>query len=118
MEAFRKRISRTERENPDARPASSTDDRQWELGPALRTKGSVHSDTWHGLVAELAECGVIAVHPVTGWWRERPHLDRWSRSARYALVVSIETIKAEIDLYTPIATLVAAAQEVETEVDS
>src|SRR5690606_21472063 len=46
---------------------------------------SVHSDTWSGTAAELAECGVIAVFPVTGWWKERPHLNCWNRQARYSL---------------------------------
>jgi hypothetical protein len=44
------------------------------------------------------------VFPVTGWWKERPHLQRWNRTARYALVITLETEATEIDLYTPIAT--------------
>jgi hypothetical protein len=40
---------------------------------------------------------------VTGWWKERPHLNRWNRQARYSLIVNIETDSTEVDLYTPIA---------------
>jgi hypothetical protein len=32
------------------------------LGQQLRRKGSIHSDTWTGTAAKLAECGVIAVY--------------------------------------------------------
>jgi hypothetical protein len=92
------------------------DDRNWELGPQLRCKGSIHSDTWTGTAAELAECGVIAVFPVTGWWKERPHLDRWNRPARYSLLVTLQTPRAEVDIYTPIATQIGAPVDVAVEV--
>lgn len=64
--------------------------------------GSIHSDTWIGTAAELAERGYIAVYPVLGWWKERPKLQRWGKSARYTLVVSIKTPFLETDIYTPI----------------
>lgn len=115
IEQFEQRLSRDAWELPDERPDSVSEDRNWELGRNLRTRGSVHSDTWTGTASELAACGVIAIHPVTGWWRERPHLDRWSRSARYALVVSLETENTEVDLYTPIENQMVT--EVGTEVE-
>jgi len=40
-----------------------------------------------------------------------------SRAARYALVVSLETDDAEIDLYTPIENQVTTEIETEVEVD-
>jgi hypothetical protein len=83
------------------------DSRNWELGDRLRRHGSVHSDTWRGTAAQLASCGMIAVFPVTGWWRERPHLGRHEQIARYSLIVSISTESQDIDLYTPIATQIA-----------
>ncbi|WP_425395417.1 S8 family peptidase [Aeoliella sp.] len=115
VEQFEQRLSKDAWENREERPDSVTEDRSWELGKNLRTRGSIHSDTWTGMASELAACGVIGVHPVTGWWRERPHLERWSRSARYALLVSLETDDTEIDLYTPIESQVVT--EVETEVE-
>lgn len=114
-EVFLKRINkaaRDENENADY----GTDARNWKLGDRLRRKGSVHSDTWSGNAAELAECGMIAVFPVTGWWKERPHLNRWNRQARYALIVSIETDAEDVDLYTPIATQIGV--QVETNVNT
>ena len=40
---------------------------------------------------------------VSGWWKEKPGLQRWDRSARYALLISVRAPGANIDIYTPIA---------------
>ena len=61
--------------------------------------------------ADLANCGLIAVYPVSGWWRERKHLECWDRQARYALIVTIET--PETDVYTSIANQIAVPTSVE-----
>lgn len=115
---FHKRISNAAREE-DEKVDGGTDDRQWTVGPQLRSKGSIHCDTWTGTAVELARCGVLAVFPVSGWWRERKHLKCWDRQARYTLIVTIET--PETDVYTPIAhqigipTPVPTPVEIETE---
>jgi hypothetical protein len=49
---------------------------------------------------------------VSGWWKEKPALQRWDRSVRYALLLSIRAPEAEIDLYTPIAHRLAVPIEV------
>ena len=99
--AFRRRLSRAEWENPDERPDNVSETRRWTVGDqgavGLASLGLVDWDC-----GELASCNLICVHPVTGWWRERPHLGRWIESARYSLFVSIETRDSEVDLYTPI----------------
>jgi len=100
---FHKRISRAAWDEDEEQAASVTEDRNWELGHRLRFKGSLHSDTWTGTASKLAQCGVIAVFPVTGWWKERAYLGRWNRTARYSLLVTLETARTDIDLYTPIA---------------
>lgn len=115
LDGLRQRLTRAAWDEPDERPDTAAEERNWEIGKRLRTRGSIHSDTWTGTASELAACGVIAVFPITGWWRERPHLDRWSRSARYALIVSLETEQTEIDLYTPIMNQVAIETEIEGE---
>ncbi len=110
---FHKRISKAAREE-DEKVRPGEDDREWEIGPRLRSKGSVHSDTWTGGTAvQLARCGVLAVFPVRGWWRERKHLGCWNRQARYALIVTIET--PETDVYTPIANQIGVTVESVTE---
>jgi hypothetical protein len=116
--AFHKRISRAAWEEDEEVIVSTADDRNWELGQHLRCKGSIHSDTWIGSAAELASSGMIAVFPVTGWWKERPHLNCWNRKARYSLIVSIETPTADVDLYTPIANLISVTTVTEIEIDS
>ncbi|QDS97162.1 S8 family peptidase [Adhaeretor mobilis] len=100
-EEFRKRISAAARDEEE-QVTSSTDDRNWKLGKNLRCKGSLHSDVWSGTAADLATSGVIAVFPVTGWWKNRPHLRRHDMKTHYSLVVTIETDAEEVDLYTPI----------------
>jgi hypothetical protein len=103
---FRKRVSKAARDE-DEEVDGGSDDREWLVGAHYRCKGSIHSDTWQGTAAQLAASGVIAVFPVTGWWKERPHLLRYNRPAPYSLVVSIETDSVETDLYTPIANQIA-----------
>jgi len=107
---FQKRISRAAQEE-DENITSGSDARNWELGPNLQKKGSIHSDTWIGTAAELAECGILAVFPVTGWWKERNHLNGWKKQARYSLIVSIETDDVTTDLYTPIEQQIRVAVE-------
>lgn len=111
LEEFKRRLSRTEWDDPNVRPESVGETRQWVVGDRGRTRGSLHSDWWEGTAAELAQCNRIAVYPVTGWWRERPHLGRVERNARYSLLITIETPRQDVNLYAAIA----AAAEVRTE---
>lgn len=112
-ESFQKRLSKAAWDEDEDEVEQGSDDRNWELGQQLRCKGSIHSDTWTGTAAELAASGTIAVFPVTGWWKERPHLECWNKQARYSLVVTIETDDIDVDLYTPIANQIGVAIEIE-----
>lgn len=112
IDQFRSRLNKQAREEEEG-VSSSSDSERWHLGPRLRSKGSIHSDVWHGSAAELAERGFIGVYPVIGWWRERHHLNRWQQGARYALLVSIETPATGVDLYIPITTIIEAGIPVE-----
>lgn len=86
--------------------AAGPDDR-WLIGTQNRHRGSLHADIWEGTAAEIADCSTLAVYPVIGWWRERPHLGRFDRRARYSLVVSIHTADQAVDIYTPVKVQVA-----------
>jgi hypothetical protein len=110
---FRKRITSTEWEAPKKRPKNVKETRNWVIGDDGRTHGSLHSDWWEGDASMLAQCNRIAVYPVTGWWRERPHLERWGMKARYSLVVSIETPGVDVDLYAPIVNETTIATELD-----
>jgi hypothetical protein len=105
-----KRLNQLALEEEEERPSSATDD-GWYLGEHSRTRGSLHSDIWTGTAADLAERGVIAVYPVTGWWKEMSNRDRREHGARYALVVSIETPSVAADIWTPVAQQVGATTE-------
>lgn len=98
----------------ERRPTSDTDASEWFFGPDQRTKGSLHTDIWTGTAADLANRGVVAIFPVTGWWKERKDRDHSERGARYSLVVSIETPEQDVDIWTPVAQEVGIPIEIET----
>lgn len=99
---FHKRLNKRALEEEEQRPTAGDDD-DWFLGPRARNTGSLHSDSWSGTAADLAERGVVVVYPVTGWWKEQQKRDRSALGVRYALVVSIETPSVESDIWTPVA---------------
>ncbi len=113
IEGFKRRISRDFWEAPNKRPENPAEEtRNWVIGDQRRTHGSIHSDWWVGSAVELANCGRIVVYPVTGWWKERLHLQRYDSKARYSMIVSLDSENVEVDLYTPISQMV----NVETEI--
>ena len=87
----------------------------WFFGANSQTKpGSLHTDIWRGTAAALAEKGVIAVHPVRGWWKTRPSLDQSDEGVHYSLIVSIETPENDVDIYTPVSAMITTTAEIET----
>src|SRR5271157_892368 len=114
LPAFKQRLSKTEWDAPDLRPQNADETREWVVGSNGRTHGSLHSDWWVGKAIDLSRCNLIAVYPVTGWWKERQHLGRHDRKARYSLVVTIEAPETSVDLYTPISQDVNVQTEIMT----
>ncbi|TWT62946.1 hypothetical protein Pan54_36970 [Rubinisphaera italica] len=112
---FQARIS-AEAQKDDDNESSPADEQKWTLGSWYRKKGSVHSDVWTGTAADLASSGVLAVYPVSGWWKERKHLNCWEKDARYSLVVSLETDSEEVDFYTEIELKIKSV--IETHIES
>lgn len=112
LQDFRARVSKDAQD--EEREATTPEDPGWVVGPKQRRRGSIHSDTWSGIAADLAQRGHLAVYPVGGWWKERPHLGRWDRRVRYSLVVTIKTPEVEMDIYTPVAAQVAVPTVVDT----
>jgi len=106
IDEFRRRINKIARAEIKNYDKTSSDSSEWLLGPDLRVRGSIHSDYWRGTAVELADKGCFAVYPVNGWWKERKHLKRWDRKARYSFIVTIKTPPEEIDIYTPVANVV------------
>lgn len=98
-------VSEEDRETYKSAPKDTTDG--WLIGDDRRCRGSLHSDTWTGSAADLAQREHLIVYPVNGWWRLRPQHKRFNDRIRYTLVVSVESAGLDIDLYTPIETSVA-----------
>lgn len=72
----------------------SGNDSKWLLGTRNRHKGSLHSDIWTESAAVLASRGILAVFPVSGWWKTRAKLERYDQRADYSLLVSIHAPEA------------------------
>ncbi|MFC8301652.1 S8 family peptidase [Micromonospora orduensis] len=102
LNAFVDRVNRAAQdEEAGTRPASGSE--RWLVGGNQRNIGSLHQDIWEGSGADLADCSMIAVHPVGGWWKNNKRADRANLPLRYALIVSLRTATQDVDLYTPIA---------------
>jgi hypothetical protein len=106
---FKGRVNSDCRDDGQRYLSDSESQGSWIVGKNARHKGSIHSDTWRGTAADLATCNAIAVYPTGGWWQKRQALGKYASEARYSLIVTIETPKNDIDLYTPIETLVKTA---------
>lgn len=114
LEEFRKRLNKEALEEDEAKPATGGDSSEWFLGAQARNRGSLHSDILSCNAADLAERGVIAIYPVSGWWKDQPKRDRSDKGARYSLVVSIETPGVQTDIWTPVAAQVGVPIPVES----
>jgi hypothetical protein len=112
-EKFRKRINLASREADEEAP-DSPEDSGWVVGKNGRHRGSLHSDIWRGTAASLASRGIVAVYPSSGWWKTRPRLEQYNRSARYALIVSIRAPQVDVDLYSAVSTEIAAKVAIQT----
>jgi hypothetical protein len=115
VEDFRKRLNLKALDEDEVRPGAGSDSEGWFLGEQARNKGSIHSDEWAGTAADLAERGAVGIYPVSGWWKDQPKRDRSKLGARYALVVSIETEAADVDIWTPVAQQIGSPVEVQVE---
>jgi hypothetical protein len=102
VEHFRKRLNWQALEEEEEKPDTG-DNKGWFVGPTIRNRGSIHCDFWSGTAADLSSRQYIAIYPVSGWWKDQPARDRSEIGARYSLVVSIETPRIDIDLWTPVA---------------
>lgn len=109
---FRVRINAAARDEEE-RTRTGGDDSGWIIGKQNRHKGSLHSDIWRGSAVDLASRGVLAVYPALGWWKTRPRLERYNKSTRYSLIVSIHAPEVDVDLYNAVANQIAAPVAVE-----
>ncbi|MGY6553153.1 MAG: S8 family peptidase [Wenzhouxiangella sp.] len=99
---FRRRINLAARDEDIAFQSDNSNDPNWLLGIRERHKGSIHSDIWRGSAVELARRGVLAVYPVSGWWKTRKKLGRYHQRSDYSLLVSIRAPELDVELYSAI----------------
>ncbi|MEU8522218.1 S8 family peptidase [Streptomyces sp. NPDC048577] len=113
-DAFRSRLSEQAELETDGigNPKAFESDGHWLVGPRSRNLGSLHADIWRGSAAELADCGMLAVYPLGGWWKANKRTDRIGLPVSYALLVSLQTPEVSTDLYTPIATQLGVPVEI------
>jgi len=109
---FRMRINAAARDEEEQSSTSSGDDPNWVVGTRNRHRGSIHSDIWIGPAADLASRGMIAVFPVSGWWKLRSKLERYNQKTRYSLIVSIRAPEVDVELYSAVENLVKMPVEV------
>jgi hypothetical protein len=88
------------------------DNEGWFLGNQLRTRGSIHSDTWTGSSSDLIDMHTIAIFPVGGWWKYRTAEDRWQNNVKFSLLVSIETPDQDTNIYTEVENMINIPIEV------
>lgn len=110
-DAFHKRLNKLALDEEENRPKASADD-GWLIGPRQRTAGSLHSDIWTGTARDLASRNVIAVYPVSGWWKDEKARDRSAQGARYSLVASLTTEAEDVDIWTPVAAQIGVPVEI------
>jgi len=101
LRTFRRRISAAVEgeENPDYIGS----DEPWSLNERIRGKGSIKKDFLISSGADLAKRNVLAIYPKAGWYKTRKKLGKYNSVVRYSLIVSIETEKLDINIYTPVA---------------
>ncbi|MBD3624563.1 MAG: S8 family peptidase [Rhodobacteraceae bacterium] len=102
---FLARISKAA-EKPDG-PENEEDD-LWDFGSNRRHVGSLHIDQLTCKASDLARRNLLAVHPVTGWWKSKNRLAQELPSVRYALIIEIDAEELEVELYAEVQAAVAA----------
>src|SRR3546814_783978 len=88
-------------------PQNDEDD-LWEYGSVRRDVGSLHIDQLTCQASDLARRNLLAVHPVTGWWKSKKRLQGGLPTVRFALVVEIDAETINTDIYTEVETAVQA----------
>lgn len=104
LENFRAAINRVAKDAVEDYQGVEGDSSGWLLGSQIRTRGSLHSDTWTGTAADLANMHTLAVYPVGGWWKYRAGEERWQNRVRFSLIVSIDVPDSEVDIYSGLRT--------------
>lgn len=80
----------------------------WDFGSNRRDVGSLHIDQLTCRASDLARRNILAVHPVTGWWKTKSVLREGLPNARFSLIIEIDAGDIETNLYAEVQTAIAA----------
>lgn len=103
--AFAARVSAAAQQTDG--PATTEED-GWVYGRNRRDVGSIHVDQLTCPASDLARRATLAVYPVTGWWKTQNSTDPIALSARFSLILEIDAETVTADLYSEVATKIAA----------
>jgi Subtilase family len=78
----------------------------WVFGRNRRDVGSIQIDELTCQASDLARRNILAVHPVSGWWKRKTVSDPEMRSARFALIVEFDAGTVEANLYSEVQTAI------------
>lgn len=105
LEEFKRRISAaTEEVETNEKPDLKTE--EWVIREGVRSRGSIKKDFLETSGALLSDRYYLAVYPKGGWYRTRKKLEKYNSRVRYSLIVSIETVATDIDIYTPVENII------------
>lgn len=110
---FKARINRLA-DDPAAEPVGDSDG--WAYGRNRRDVGSLQIDELRCAASDLAQRNMLAVHPVAGWWKSKSTQNVGQKTARFALVVELDTADVETDLYTEVEAAIAAMNAAQVQV--
>lgn len=103
FKAFERRISA---DAVDLEEDQNMKDEEWVIKERVRSKGSLKKDFISTTGADLAQRNLIAIYPKGGWYKTRKKLEQYNSEIRYSLIVSIETDEVDVDIYSPVATMI------------
>jgi hypothetical protein len=103
---FKRRVSASSVGADEEEDKPNLKSEEWTLREKIRSKGSIKKDFIKTSGAELSMRNKIAVYPKNGWYKTRKKLEKYNSTVRYSLIVSIETEATNIDIYTPVETLI------------
>lgn len=102
---FIKRVNVAEREEGESHFAGAND---WEIGIQARSRGTVQSDRWMGISADLAARRKLAVYPVSGWW-DTNQSKYPIQDIPFSLIVSVLSEDTTVDIYNHVDVSVSAS---------
>lgn len=108
--AFLARISKAA-DQPEG-PAIEEDD-NWTFGRNRRDVGSLHIDELVCRASDLARRNLIAVHPVSGWWKTKTVSNPEDLVARFSLIVEIDAGESNAELYAEVEAAIKILNAVE-----